>query len=340
MSDEGALVPRPDAEPGTAPWRYPTGHSPQERLAALDAAAEVYLQTQRPPNTLRAYAADWKIWEDYTADLGIPLLANTGGALVGFVRWLETTKDAAPTSIDRHLTGVVVELGHLGVTVEPHAQRKARQALNGYRTRLAAAKIVRGRGKASPIGLPDLAAVSTTCPDTLAGLRDRAMVLVGFGMASRCSDLSQLDVTDIADVPEGIIVTVRVGKSIGESFIPRGRHPETCAVRAWTAWKQSAELTAGPAFRPIDRHGNLGRAKLSTQAVDAILVRAGERAALPYRLTAHCLRAGMPTEARRVGVHDDVIARQGRWQPGSKALQTYFRTVDRWTDNPLKDVDL
>jgi hypothetical protein len=44
-------------------------------LAVLDAAAQAYVAGQRPPNTLIAYAGDWKLWEDFTHDAGIPLLS-------------------------------------------------------------------------------------------------------------------------------------------------------------------------------------------------------------------------------------------------------------------------
>jgi integrase len=99
-------------------------------------------------------------------------------------------------------------------------------------------------------------------------------------------------------------------------------------------------VAGGPAFRRIDRHGLLSPLGLRPQGVDRVLVRAGERAGLPFRLTGHSLRAGLATEARRSGARDDQVADQGRWQRGSRALQRYFRRVDRWTDNALRDLGL
>jgi integrase len=321
-------------------WQPGAGGSERERLAQLDAVAGQYVASQRPANTLRAYAADWKAWEDYTEAAGIPLLAGTAGALVGFVWWLETTKQAAPATIDRRLTGAVVGLRQLSAPLEPTAALAARQALGGYRRRLAEAGISRGRGQARPITVPELRTVSLNCPDTLAGVRDRALLLLGFAIASRCSDLANLLVTDIAPDPKGLSVTVRFGKAIGTSPIEYGHHLATCTLRAWNAWTAAAAITTGPAFRRVDRHDHLLRDGLSPQAVDHALVRAGRRANLPYKLTAHCLRSGLATEARRAGKRDDVIAAQGRWQPGSRALQQYFRQVDRWTENALTDLGL
>ena len=72
--------------------------TPQERLAQLDAGAAPYVRTQRPANTLKAYAQDWKVWEDYAADVGIPLLSGTAGALTGFVVWLEQGRRLRPAA--------------------------------------------------------------------------------------------------------------------------------------------------------------------------------------------------------------------------------------------------
>jgi hypothetical protein len=74
--------------------------TPQERLAQLNAGAAHYVRTQRPANTLKAYAQDWKVWEDYTADVGIPLLSGTVGALTGYVVWLERGRRLRPSERD------------------------------------------------------------------------------------------------------------------------------------------------------------------------------------------------------------------------------------------------
>src|SRR5207248_1777921 len=63
--------------------------TPEERLAQLDEAAAQHVATQRPANTLKAYAQDWQVWQDYTDQVGIPLLSASIGALTGFVVWLE-----------------------------------------------------------------------------------------------------------------------------------------------------------------------------------------------------------------------------------------------------------
>jgi integrase len=329
-----------------------------ERLARLDQAAIEHVATQRPPNTLRAYAQDWQVWQDYTAELGIPLLSASVGALTGFVVWLERGRTlrpeeradpdiperaapAAPSTIERRLTGALSGLRHHKVVVDPEASRAAWRALKGYRQRLAREGVQRGRGKATMVTLADLRAMSRACPETLAGIRDRAMLLIGFPIAARCSDLANLLVTDICAVDDrGLAITVRHGKSTGEMVVPRRMSVDTDPVRAWHAWRRAAEIADGAAFRRIDRHGNVGEAGLTTAGVNQILTRAGTRAGLPYRVTGHSLRSGFATEARRAGADDVAIADQGRWVRGSRALYEYIRRVDQWKDNAAGVLDL
>jgi integrase len=335
-----------------------SGLTPRERLARLDGAAAWYVGTQRPVNTLKAYAQDWKVWQDYTADLGIPLLSGTAGALTGFVVWLERGRllrpeerakpelpergaPAAPATIERRLTGAIAGLRHHHIHIEPEASRAAWQALKGYRQRLAHTGTVRGRGKATMVSIADLLAMSRACPDTLAGLRDRALLLIGFPIAARCSDLANLGVTDIT-TPDarGMEITVRYGKTTGDMVIPRRDNPHTDPVRAWRAWIAGSGIAEGAAFRRIDRHGNLSPHGLTTTGVNQILARSGARAGLEYTVTGHSLRSGFATEARRAGADDVAIADQGRWVRGSRALYEYIRRVDRWDDNAAGVLEL
>jgi site-specific recombinase XerD len=63
-------------------------------------------------------------------------------------------------------------------------------------------------------------------PDSLVGVRDRALLLLGFAGAMRRSELVGLDVADLAHTDDGLVVLVRksktdptgVGRKIGIPF--------------------------------------------------------------------------------------------------------------------------
>lgn len=310
------------------------------RLAALDQAAVAYLDETTKPNTRRAYDDDWKAWAAFCAELRIPTGAATLGTLVGFVNWLYAA-GSAPSTVDRRLAGVSVTFRDAGRPIDKPVMQAARKAMAAEADNLARANERRGRGKAPAVTVEQLRLMCRACPnDTLAGIRDRALLLIGFAIAARRSELASLHVSDVVEVEEGLIVTVRFGKrGAREVAVPYGSNPLTCPVRAWRAWLAASGLVEGPAFRWIDRHDNLRARGLSGQAVGNIVTRVAERAGLAGR-TAHGLRSGLATEARRAG-HDAVsIAAQGGWSPTSRDLFGYMQIVDRWTDNAAAGLGL
>ena len=70
-------------------------------------------------------------------------------------------------------------------------------------------------------------AMLDACPDTMIGLRDRALLALGFAGAFRRSELVALQVSDLTEVPDGYRVIIRRSKTdqSGEGqeiVIPRG----------------------------------------------------------------------------------------------------------------------
>jgi integrase len=315
------------------------------RIAALDAVSDEHAATLRPANTARGYAGDWAKWTAFADEKQLPVTAATRGTLRAFVAWL-WGNGAAPSTIDRRLAGVVVTLRREHrITINPDDTRAAREMLKDYVRQAAEDKQTpRGRGQAAPLLLRDLRRISEACPDSLTGLRDRALVLLAFAIAGRRSELAGLTVRDVADDPNGLVVDVRVSKTKPRTVaVPYGSNPLTCPVRAWRAWRESAQphKAESPAFRRIDRHGRLLGA-LSGQAVGEIVTRAGARAGVEVRLTGHSARAGLATEARRAGKDRKAIAATTGHAPNSPVLDRYLRTVDRWNgdDNALMGIGL
>ncbi len=110
-----------------------------------------------------------------------------------FVVWLldrgqVSGKGYAPSSASTILAGVVVELRRRGVEVSRDDQAEARARLEAAAVALLKAGERRGRGQAAAAEVPDLYRVVGACPDTLAGARDKVLILTGFHYASRAQD--------------------------------------------------------------------------------------------------------------------------------------------------------
>lgn len=316
-------------------------------LHAMEEAAEKHLDAIRPENTKRGYANDWALWEEFHGWLAertgqpLPLTAVTKGTLVGFVVWLDTIKLAAPNSIDRRITGVTVTArNEHGVEVPKAATVAARKALKPLKND--PERQARGRGKAAAATPQQLQQMSAAVPDSLAGLRDRALWLMAFGIAGRSAEVAALRADTITLGSKGLDVHVPgvKGRPARDVVVAYGKNPDTCPVRAWLTWKAAASITSGPAFVAIDVWGNLGAGHLSPEACREIIARNAERAGVAVRLTGHSMRAGFITTSRLAGKREEKIRAQSGHADESPAFWGYIREADKWTDAASEDIGL
>jgi site-specific recombinase XerD len=142
-------------------------------------------------------------------------------------------------------------------------------------------------------------------PESLAGLRDRALLLLGFAGALRRSELVALDVADIAETKTGLLVTIRRSKTDQEgegATIAIARGDVACPARALLEWLDAAGIKAGPIFRPVNKACMVAAERLTDRSVANIVkayaVRAGFDAST---FSGHSLRAGFLTSAAAKG---------------------------------------
>ena len=142
--------------------------------------------------------------------------------------------------------------------------------------------------KAQPLELEPLARLLEPIDTaTLAGLRDRAMLLLGFAAALRRSELVALDVEDLHfDAARGLLVTIRRSKADQEQegaqvAVPYAQEPDRCAVRALRRYLDAAGIHRGPVFRQLRRGDNLTDRRLSDQSVALIVKRRARPPASP-----------------------------------------------------------
>ncbi|MER7840430.1 hypothetical protein ABTY98_32190 [Streptomyces sp. NPDC096040] len=162
------------------------------------------------------YTKSCRVWGRFCASTGLPELEGSRGTLVTFVTWMlregqQNGTGYASTSASTHLAAAVVGLRQRGVQVSGDDQGEARAALEGLTVKLLQNGERRGRGQA--VGADGLRVLARTCPDTLAGARDKALILTGFHYASRAQDPAGLQSGDVALTPRGMVVSVLTGKT-------------------------------------------------------------------------------------------------------------------------------
>ncbi len=169
--------------------------------------------------------------------------------------------------------------------------------------------------QARPILVEDLKAMLAALPDDLRGLRDRALLLIGFAAGMRRSELVGLDVVDVVEEKEGLRITVRRSKTDQEGAgreigVVRGRHPLTDPVAALADWREAAGIGEGPIFREVDRGDRVGPVRLSDRAVARIVKGAAERVGIdPAPVSGHSLRSGLAASAAAAGAPERTIMR-------------------------------
>ncbi|MEU7818201.1 site-specific integrase [Pseudonocardia sp. NPDC049154] len=197
---------------------------------------------------------------------------------------------------------------------------------------------------------PELFDVVAACPgrrifrsrppeQDLAGLRDRALLLVGFFAALRRSELAALDVEHLTEHPRGLVLglpgskTNQTGTVAELVVLPRAHRPERCPVIALRSWLEAADITAGPVLRKVTKGNRPAGRGLHPESVNVLVqnavVRAGHGGG-PW--SAHSLRAGFVTCAHLRGASDRAIAHQTRHR-SLASVGTYVRIHQAWEDN-------
>lgn len=237
------------------------------------------------PNTLRAYRSDWRRFCEWARHHDLEALPADPLTIRLYLEELAVAA-RAPT-IARRLASIahVHRAAQRPSPTENH-EVKALWADIRRRTRIP-------RTSAEPIRLPLLRRIVNELPGSLSGIRDRALLLVGFAGALRRSQLVALDVEDVATTPEGLHLSLC--HLSDRLVIPASPEPAMCPVRAVDGWRGHAQLSAGPLFRPVDRHGRLGLGRLSSAGVNRVVKRAVARTGVdPAAFSAESLRAGLP----------------------------------------------
>jgi site-specific recombinase XerD len=300
------------------------------QIATLDSQVRESLLHTRSANTRKAQASDLRRFTAFASSLGLDAADATTAAR--YLAHLDA-QGAATATIRRHASSLQ--------TCIPSTAHPAVTALLDGITRARAAQGAAPQRQAAALAPADLAAMLRALPATLAGLRNRALLLLGFTIGCREAELVALSVADLAfDAQRGLLVNIRQSKTDQHghgrlAVVPYGL-PSACPVAAVRAWLQAASITSGPVLRSVSRHGTVG-GTLSTRAIDGIIQAAAAAAGIQQHLTGHSLRAGLVTAAFDAGVPEADIMRQTGHRSVA-TLRRYRRTLDAWQSNAAAPV--
>ena len=322
-------------------------------LDRLVDTARDYAKASTAENTNKAYAADWKHFARWCRLKGTDPLPPSP-EMIG----LYLTDLAAPTgpspalsvsTVDRRLSGLAWNYAQRGFALN----RKDRHIA------LVLAGIKRKHGR-PPVQkeaiLPeDILAMVATLGFDLRGLRDRAILLLGYAGGLRRSEIVSLDVgkDDTPDsggwieiLEDGAVLTLNAKTGWREVEIGRGSSDQTCPVHALEQWLHFVRIDFGPIFVRTSRDGKKPlEARLSDKHVARLIkstvLKSGIRAELPEKdrlalFSGHSLRAGLASSAEV----DERYVQKQLGHASAEMTRRYQRRRDRFRVNLTKAAGL
>lgn len=326
-------------------------------LDRLVDTARDYAKAATAENTNKAYAADWKHFARWCRLKGAdPLLPSP--EMIG----LYMTDLAAPNSgspsqsaarplsvstIERRLSGLAWNYAQRGFSLD-RKDRHIASVLAGIKRKHARPPIQK-----EAILPEDILAMVATLPYDLRGLRDRAILLIGFAGGLRRSEIVSLD-HGKDDTPEsggwieiledGAVLTLDAKTGWREVEVGRGSSDQTCPVHALEQWLHFARIDFGPIFVRTSRDGKKAlETRLSdkhvARLIKATVLKSGIRSDLPEKerlalFSGHSLRAGLASSAEV----DERYVQKQLGHASAEMTRRYQRRRDRFRVNLTKAV--
>lgn len=343
-----AISPRPEPPPLPA------------HLRDLTDRARTYIEAASSENTRRAYASDWKHFSAWCRRqnlsplppdpeiVGLYITAYASGSAEATAG--RGNKANSVSTIERRLAAIGWNCAQRGMPLD-RKDRAIATVMAGIRNKHASPP----RQKEAILPEDLIAMLQTLDRGSLRGIRDRAMLLIGFAGGLRRSEITGLDLgrdqtedgrgwIEIFD--EGLLLSLRGKTGWREVEIGRGSTDTTCPVVALETWIKFARLAKGPVFRRVTGKGkDVGPDRLSDQEVARLVKRtalaAGVRGDLSEaergkKFAGHSLRAGLASSAEV----DERHVQKQLGHASAEMTRRYQRRRDRFRVNLTKAAGL
>lgn len=307
-------------------------------MAAAVNRAQAYAAYAKAAATRRAYASDWRDFQGWCSSKGLSCLPAGPESVALYIA--DLAEQHKPATIGRRMAAIAARHKACGYE-SPASMRHGAVASvwHGIRRTHGVAQSAK-----APVLVENLRHMVGSLRPGVIGIRDRALLLVGFAGAFRRSELVGLDLDDVQFTSDGLVVTLRRSKTDQEGEgrkvgLPYGSTPETCPVRAVRAWIEASGIESGPLFRSITRHGKV-QGRLSGFAVALVVKQYANAAGLgAAAYSGHSLRAGLVTSAAIAGASERSIMSQTGHR-STAMVRRYVRDANLFRENAAAKVGL
>lgn len=326
---------------------------PSDPLAELARTAREYARAARADNTHRAYESDWRHFTSWLRRQGVPTLPpdpqTVGLYLAACVEGGRGVQEVGVTTLERRLSGISWHYRQMGEPLDT-SDRHISTVLAGIRRRHARPPVQK-----EAIFADELLGMMATLEMDLRGLRDRAILAIGFAGALRRSEIVGLDCGPdqtedgtgwIEICQEGAVLRINGKTGWREVEIGRGSRPETCPITLLETWMRLGRIAHGPVFRRVTKkNAGVAAERLTDKHVARLVQSCALKAGLRGELSegerkrafgGHSLRAGLASSAQIEEAH----VQRHLGHASAEMTRRYQRKRDRFRVNLTKAAGL
>ena len=313
-------------------------------LAAAHESARAYRSRAKSENTRSAYRSAVRAWCIWCDQQRVPPLPASPSEVAAF---LAAGRDAGQAGNTLKLRAAAIRFLHRAAGLpSPTDTAEVSETMAGIR------RDAPNPQKKRAATLAVLRELLAPIPDDVRGLRDRALLLVGFAGALRRSELAAILLGDLERTDQGYELTLQRSKGSQTDAVlvplPYGR-TELCPVRALARWLDAAAITGGPVFRRIwlplqaapdapPPRPAIGTAPLTPRSIARIVQARAVAAGFAAReFGGHSLKRGALSTGMQAGAHAAQLKRLGRHK-SFDVLGEYLEFGDLFEGHPLSGV--
>ncbi len=276
-------------------------------------------------NTVRAYAADVRGFEAFCHRHGLAPCPASQQTLALFIT--ELAESGARYATLMRKLAAIAKCHRLAGCDSPTGSETVKTLLRGIATRIGTAQ------KQAPAAEKDTlrAVVDAIGEDTLTGLRDKVILVLGFTGAFRRSELVAVDIEHLSFEKECLLLRIPRSKT---NQTGAGQHKavfyspyaQVCPVRLVERYVEALAARtgrrSGPLLVNIRKGDHPTPDRLTAQSVDKVV-----KKYLGTGYSSHSLRATFVTVSKLAGADDQEVMVQGGWKTTSM-IRRYNRVND------------
>ena len=299
------------------------------------------LKSSKASNTLRAYKSDFNDFSIFCVKHGFSSMPTEPNVVSLYLTHLSSSSKIS--TLRRRLVsiGVVHKLkGHYLDTKHPVIIEN----LMGIKRKKGSIQI----GK-KPILINHLKQIINVIDEQkiekIKKLRNRTLILIGFGGGFRRSELISINHEDLDFVEEGVKITLRKSKTdqFGEGQVkglPYFTNEKYCPVRSLKNWINVSNIKTGPIFRRFVKGSILTDHRLTDQSVVLIIKDCLKIANIENQnFSGHSLRSGFATVAAESGADErSIMAMTGH--KTTQMVRRYIREANIFKNNALSKIKI